>query len=408
MSPSKTQWFTEARYGLFIHWGLSSYRGCGVWGRYQRKIPQAEYEADFKNFNPVDFDPVRWAELAWNAGMRYVVFTTKHHEGFCMFDSRYTDFKITNSPYGEDITRELTDAFRKRGFKIGYYHSLVDWHHPDYIPCPECPAYESERSSPLPHDLRNYQQYLYNSVEQLLTEYGKIDILWLDYTSRFKTSSEWAPERLLEMIYRLQPDILLNDRLSYDKAAYLGDFLTPEISVPNQPVSINGLTMPWETCMTLNEHWGYYVGDKNFKPWETIATALVNCVSKNGNLLMNVGPDSKGRLPPETEAILKSLASWTSRCEEAYRGAGQAPFTPPAGTLYTWKDGVLYLYLMQKPMGDLILPGLRGRVKSGTLLRDGSPVHVESVWGLELLAHDEQRIRHEKALAGDVLKLELL
>src|SRR5574344_2492362 len=139
-SQIRTKWFTDARFGLFIHWGLSSFRGCGVWGRFQQKIPKVLYEADSKKFNPVGFDPDEWAELAWNAGMRYVVFTTKHHEGFCMYDSRYTDFKITNTPYGKDITRLLANAFRKKGFRIGFYHSLVDWHHPDYIPCPECPA----------------------------------------------------------------------------------------------------------------------------------------------------------------------------------------------------------------------------------------------------------------------------
>ncbi len=405
---ARTDWFTFARYGLFIHWGLSSFRGIGVWGRYDLKIPQQEYEADAKKFNPVRFDPEEWADLAWNAGMRYVVFTTKHHEGFCMYDSHYTDFKITNTPFGKDITRMLTDAFRKKGFRIGYYHSLVDWHHPDYIPCPECPAYEAEQIRPKKHDLARYQEYLYRNVEQLLSEYGKIDILWLDYTSRFKTSSEWAPDHLVEMIYRLQPDILLNDRLSYDKSAYLGDFLTPEISVPNRPVSIRGKFMPWETCMTLNEHWGYYLGDHNFKPWQTISTALMNCVSQNGNLLMNVGPDAQGQLPPETKKILKELAGWNRTAEPAWRGAGKAPFAPPAGTLYTWKDGVLYLYLLQKPMGDLLLRGLRGKIKKASLLRDGSPVRVESVWGLELLSEDEQRIRHNGAEAGDIIEIELI
>ena len=404
----RTDWFTQARFGLFIHWGLSSFRGFGVWGRFDQKIPQSEYEADSLKFDPVKFDPESWADMAWKAGMRYVVFTTKHHEGFCMYDSRYTDFKITNTPYGKDITRMLTEAFRKKGFRIGYYHSLVDWHHPDYIPCPECPAYEAEQTNPVPHDLARYQEYLYRNVEQLLTEYGKIDILWLDYTSRFKTSSEWAPERLTEMIYRLQPDILLNDRLSYDKAAWLGDFLTPEIAVPNQPVSVRGQFMPWETCMTLNDHWGYYRGDHNFKPWQTVATALMNCVSQNGNLLMNIGPDSNGELPEETRRILAELADWNKNAELAWRGAGIAQFTPPAGTLYTWKDGTLYLYLMQKPMGDILLPGLRGKIKNATLLRDGSPVRVESVWGLELLEENEQRIRCNQAAAGDIIKLELI
>jgi alpha-L-fucosidase len=166
--------------------------------------------------------------------------------------------------------------------------------------------------------------------------------------------------------------------------------------------------MPWETCMTLNDHWGYYRGDHNFKPWQTVATALMNCVSQNGNLLMNIGPDSNGELPEETRRILAELADWNKNAELAWRGAGIAQFTPPAGTLYTWKDGTLYLYLMQKPMGDILLPGLRGKIKNATLLRDGSPVRVESVWGLELLEENEQRIRCNQAVAGDIIKLELI
>ena len=236
----KQKWFSDARFGMFIHWGIYSIPAKGEWTLFYDGQEFSEYEEYARQFNPRFFDPTAWAELAWNAGMRYVVFTTKHHDGFCMFDSKYTDYKVTNSPYGKDITAELAVAFRKRGFKIGFYHSLVDWKHPHFIPDGEHPLWQRGERNFYGRQLKIYQEYLYNTVEQLMTEYGKIDILFFDYTSKYKDSSEWNPERLLEMIYRLQPGIMVNDRLNHEKKILLGDYCTPEIILPNAPISLGG------------------------------------------------------------------------------------------------------------------------------------------------------------------------
>ena len=279
---NRTEWFTHARFGMFIHWGIYSIPAQGEWIIYQKDLNMADYERYAAEFNPVDFDPGSWADLAKDAGMKYVVFTTKHHDGFCMFDSRYTDYKITRTPYGRDITRELVDAFRERGIRIGFYHSLVDWRHPHFIPDPEHPLGKHGKTDWPGRDRRIYQKYLYSQVEQLMSDYGKIDLLFFDYTSRFKTSEEWDPEHLLEMVYRLQPEIIVNDRLSFDKSSFAGDYLTPEISVPNHPLKRDGAPVPWETCMTMNNHWGYAEDDHDFKEVSTVMT----CCSMSDQIRM--------------------------------------------------------------------------------------------------------------------------
>ena len=343
--------------------------------------------------------------------MKFVVFTTKHHDGFCMFDSRYTDYKITRTPYGRDITRELVEAFRERGIRIGFYHSLVDWRHPHFIPDLEHPLGKHGKTDWPGRDRRIYQKYLYSQVEQLMSDYGKIDLLFFDYTSRYKTSEEWDPEHLLEMVYRLQPEIIVNDRLSFDKSSFAGDYLTPEISVPNHPLKRNGAPVPWETCMTMNNHWGYAEDDHDFKEVSTVMTALTQCVSKNGNLLFNIGPDSRGNIPEEGKLLLRGIAEWFSHNGEAVTGAGEAPFTPPSGMHYTAAgEKILYLHIPFQVMGDIILPQLRGKVAKITLLQDGSEVQQITWWGEELLQPDELRIRTRpgKLTLPAVLKLELL
>ncbi len=403
----KSDWFADSRFGLFIHWGIYSIPGKGEWSLFHDDWDYSEYETFASEFNPVDFDPAAWAELAWNAGMRYVVFTTKHHDRFCMFDSKYTDYKVTNSPYGKDITAELIEAFRAKGIKIGLYHSLVDWRHPHFIPDAEHPLWKRGARDFSGRNLEIYQKYLYNSVEQLMSDYGKIDLLFFDYTSKYKQSSEWNPAPLLEMIYRLQPEILVNDRLSFDKKSFPGDYCTPEISVPNAPICLDGQPQLWETCMTMNRHWGYCRDDFEFKSLETIVSALMGCVSKNGNLLLNVGPDEKGLISQYSVDLLEQLGAWFDNHEEAVRGAGMSKFTPPHGYFYTQKDNYLYLFLTFSPMGDVILPQLNGKIAKAEVLRTGETVEQITYWGFELLQPDEIRIRPLGCVVGDVIKIEL-
>ena len=391
----------------FIHWGIYSIPGRGESTLCKDDWDFEEYEKFAEQFNPVDFNPEDWAELAWNAGMRYVVFTTKHHDGFCMFDSKYTDFKITNTPYAKDITAELVTAFRARGIKIGLYHSLVDWRHPHFIPDAEHPLWKLGERDFSQRNLKIYQKYLYDTVEQLMTDYGKIDILFFDYTSKHKESSEWAPAELLKMIYSLQPEIMVNDRLSFDKKSFQGDYLTPEISVPNKPLELNGIPQPWETCMTMNQNWGYFRDDLNYKSLNSIITGLMNCISKNGNLLLNVGPNEKGLIPIASVKLMNELAEWFSYHQEAVYGTTMSKNLAPAGCFYTQKDNCLYLYLPVKPIGDIILPQLNGQIKRAEIMRTGEDVAQITHWGYELLSNDEIRLR-PNCIASDVIKIELI
>ncbi len=407
----KLDWFRDARFGMFIHWGIYSVPAQGEWTMYHNNVSWEVYEEYAKRFNPVDFDPAYWADLAWSAGMRYVVFTTKHHDGFCMYDSKHTDFKITNTPYGKDITAELVAAFRAKGLKIGFYHSLVDWRHPHFVPDQEHPLGKNGETYP-ERDVAKYREYLYKQVEQLLTEYGKIDLLFFDYTSKFKTSAEWEAEKLLELVYSLQPEIIVNDRLSYHKTPkFYGDYCTPEISLPNQPPTIDGKECDWETCMTMNNSWGYSESDKMFKSPATIIRSLIHCASMNGNLLLNVGPDARGKIPAESVEILKKVGEWMNSHSETIHGTHKSEWTAPLSFYYTQKDEkIVYLHLPNSPMGDVILPELNGKIKDITLMADGSDVAMITHWGSELLKEDELRIRPAKHLSAesiDVLKMRL-
>ncbi len=403
------QWFRDARFGLFIHWGIYAVPGKGEWAMFNNKWDYDYYEQFADCFNPVDFDPEYWAELAWNAGMRYVVFTTKHHDGFCMFDSKYTDFKITRTPYGRDVTDELVNSFRNRGLKIGFYHSLVDWRHAHFIPDPEHPAWGDGKSDFNERDINIYREYLYNSIRQLLTEYGKVDLLFFDYTSKYKTSSEWESEKLLKLVYELQPEIIVNDRLTYEKGEnVLWDYCTPEVSVPSQQVKINGNTYDWETCATMNSNWGYCSDDKAFKSSRSILEALIKCVSLNGNLLLNIGPDAQGNIPGESVNILHQLSKWMKSGTEAIHQACMSQHKAPYGLIYTQKDDVIYMHLFTPPIGDIILPELNGQIKEITVLTDGQEVPLITHWGTELLDKNEIRIRPPAGLQPmSIIKIHL-
>jgi len=407
---NRTDWFTQARFGMFIHWGLYSIPAAGEWIFARRDWKEGEYRSLMEQFDPVDYDPEYWAELAGAAGMKYVVFTTKHHDGFCMFDSRFTDYKITRTPYGKDVTRMLADAFRRAGLKVGFYHSLPDWTHPGYAD-EESPEYilHGTLHTPTPRQRRDFLDYLYNNVEQLMTGYGKIDLLFFDYTSRTKAGVDYYDrERLLKMIYERQPDILVNDRLAYFKEDVRDfDYYTPELAVLDQPLRVKGREAVWETCATMNGSWGYTAGADRCKDTHAITSALMGCVSANGNLLLNVGPDRTGKIPAGAVDSLKKLADWNRFNGEAVFGCGRSGYRAPFGTCYTQKGDTLYCYLLAAPLGDLILPGLRDKVEKITVLRTGEEVTIVPTWGYELLKKGDLRIRSGQAGAGDVLKIEL-
>lgn len=406
----RTDWFTEARFGLFLHWGIYAIPAKGEWTYALDPWEEGKYESFAHEFDPTEYDPAEWARMAKAAGMKYAVLTTRHHDGFCMFDSHYTDYKITNSPYGKDAVRMFVEAFRAEGLRIGFYHSLPDWRHPGYVD-EETPEFiqKNIRRTPTDAEYQDFLKLLYNHVEQLMTEYGKIDLLFLDYTSKTKAGMDYFQrDKLLEMIYRYQPDILVNDRLAYFKEDVRDfDYYTPEICVPNQPQHVKGNEVVWETCATMNDNWGYCSTDHAYKPLEALIAGLAGCVSRNGNLLLNIGPDEKGNFPAQTIQRLEEMAVWFQYAGEAVTGCGKSLHKPPFGCCYTQKGNDLYCFFLQPPMGDVILPELKGRIESITNLRTGEEVALVSHWGFELLKEDEQRIRPVHLRAGDVLKIRL-
>ena len=396
-----SDWFREARLGMFIHWGIYALEGRGEWARFSGP----EHGGRPEEFNPRNFHPEFWAECAWNAGMRYLVFTTKHHDGFCMFDSHYTDYKVTNTPFGKDVTAMVADAFRERGFRIGFYHSLIDWHHPDYLPDRNDPRGkngETEFPSVRPGV---YQKYLYDSVEQLMTEYGRIDLLFWDYCSPWKNPDYFDPDPLLAMIRSHQPEILINDRMTFNRTAeyaYTGDYFTPECTIPSQPPGSR-----WETCVTTNSSWGYRSGDPVRKPAEAFIAGVVGCVSNGGNLLMNFGPDADGNLPDHGIRVMHELGEWIRINGEAVYGCGPSDFRAGPLTLLTQNGERVYLYFPVAPMGHVMLPNLRDKACRAVLLRTGEEQNLSS-WGLVYSPLNEIRLIPTPSVrAHDVIRIDL-
>jgi len=375
---ARTRWLVQDRFGLFIHWGIYAAAARHEWVKSRERLTDEQYQRYFDHFDPDLYDPARWAETAWAAGMRYVVVTTKHHDGFCLWDSALTDYKVTNTPYGKDLLGPLVSAFRDRGFRIGFYHSLLDWHHPEfpvdlYHPQRDDEAFKAAHAD---RDISAYADYLHGQVRELLTNFGRIDVLWFDFSYpgrglNAKGRNEWRSEQLLAMVRELQPHAIVNNRL--DLGA--GDLLTPEQVQPASAVTRAGEpAVPWEACQTLNGSWGYDRDNLDWKSTDLLLRMLIDGVSKNGNLLLNVGPTARGEFEPRAVERLAGIGAWMRQHERSIRGAGPSGFTPPPDCRYTQVGNRLYLHLFAWPMRHLRLPGLAGRVAYAQLLHDASEI----------------------------------
>lgn len=390
----RTEWFLRDRFGMFIHWGLYAIPARGEWVRSSEKLSIEEYEPFFDEFNPIHYHPEEWAKAAKEAGMKYAVMTAKHHDGFCLFDSAYTDYKATNTKAGRDLIREYVEAFRSQGLKVGFYYSLLDWHHPDY------PAYgdrihpmrENEAFKGKQHHFQNYVDYLHNQVRELCTNYGKIDIIWFDFSYDDMTGEKWEATKLVNMVRELQPGIIIDNRLeasgdgygsikSANPSLYSGDFASPEQIIPPSGVTNElGESIPWEACITMNNNWGYSSSDIQFKSPKLLIRKLVECVSKNGNLLLNVGPDSTGQIPAESYAILSEVGNWMKKNSDSIYGCGRSQFPKPEWGYYTQNGHVLYAHVFDGNVGALPLQNLKQNVKSIRLLSDGSEIKSLEAW----------------------------
>ena len=385
----RLEWFQHDRFGMFIHWGLYAIPARGEWVRYYEKIDDEHYEPYFKEFNPVKYDPREWAKIAKAAGMKYAVLTAKHHDGFCLFDSKYTDFKATNTPCGRDLIKEYVEAFRAEGLKVGLYYSLIDWHHPDFIELENIIHTEEYLKQKTEGGFDNYLTYMHNQIEELLTGYGKIDIMWFDYSYGDMVGEKWGASKIVEMVRKYQPDLLMDDRLegagghvgsiaTANPLPYSGDFMCPECLVPFEcPRNENGEPIPWESGMTLNDHWGYCAADFNYKSAADVIRDLSDCVSKNGNFILNVGPDALGCIPKPAEKILREVGEWLDVNGESIYGCGmdETIHFDDYGR-YTRKGNKLYLHLYCKANRPIRLRGILDKIERIRLLRDGSEVKL--------------------------------
>jgi len=379
-----SSWFTHDRFGLFIHWGIYSLPARHEWIKNRELIADEDYQKYFDYFDPDLYNPSSWAQAAKDAGMKYFVVTTKHHDGFCLWDSALTDYKAPNTPARRDLLAPMVQAFRNEGLKTGFYHSLIDWHHPEYPidglhPMRENLAF---REAAKQRDMAKYRDYLHGQTRELLTNFGKLDVLWFDFSysymdwgwSKGKGKDDWDSERLLAMVRELQPNILVNDRLEIG-----GDLKTPEQYQPAGKMFIDGKPVLWEACQTLNGSWGYHRDNLDWKPSEMLIRMLIDGVSKDGNLLLNVGPNARGEFEPRALERLREIGAWMRLHSRSIYGCGMSEFTPPTDCRYTQKGDRLYLHIFDWPFRHLHLNGLGDRVAYAQLLNDASEVKMSVI-----------------------------
>ena len=384
----RTDWFVNARFGMFIHWGLYSIPARGEWVRNAESISNEAYQPYFNEFNPDHYDPKRWAALARAAGQKYAVLTAKHHDGFCLFDSALTDYKATNTPAGRDLVREYAEAMRAEGLKVGLYYSLIDWHHPHYPVAGDSlhPMRNSEAVKAEPRNFDLYLEYMHGQVRELLSNYGRIDIMWFDFSYGKMEGETWRAAELVRMIRSLQPHMIIDNRLTAghvdsESGAGLGDFASPEQIIPAEGVVDRaGGPVPWEACITMNDNWGYSRTDHNWKSAGQIVRMLVECVSKNGNLLINVGPTARGEIPAASVERLEEVGKWMRANSAGIYGCGKAGLPKPEWGYYTRKGNTLYAHILNPPVGPVALPGLGNKVRRARLLADGSELSLSRPW----------------------------
>jgi alpha-L-fucosidase len=380
---ARMDWWSRARFGMFIHWGLYSipageWKGNtnhAEWIRTTAQIPLAEYDKFVGQFNPVKFNATDWVRMAKNAGMKYITITSKHHDGFCLFDSKYTDFDVMSTPFRRDILKELADACHKEGIKICWYHSIMDWHHPDYLPRRE---WEKDRPA-AGADFDRYVQHMKNQLKELLTNYGEISVLWFDGEWEATWNQKYGTE-IYNYVRSLQPNIIINNRVGAGRAGmegftkageFAGDFGTPEQEIP--ATGMPGLY--WETCMTMNNNWGYNKHDDHWKSPEDLIRKLADIASKGGNFLLNIGPTAEGVFPEPAIERLKALGDWMKVNGEAIYSTKASPFKTLSWGRCTQKSvdgGVrLYLHVFDWPTdGKLVVPGILNNPSRAYLLSD--------------------------------------
>jgi alpha-L-fucosidase len=351
----RMRWWHEARFGMFIHWGLYSVLGRHEWAMEEEGIPIAEYQLLANRFTPPPNAARAWARLAKQAGQKYMVMTTKHHEGFCHFNTRYTDYCAPKQACGRDLVKEFVEAVRGEGLRVGFYHSLMDWHHPDGA---RCLHDEAAR--------RRFVDYVHGEIRELMTNYGKIDVLWYDVDWPLN-AAHWESEKMNKMVFELQPDIIVNNRNGLP-----GDFSTPE-----QEISAAEGGRAWESCMTMNDSWGYQAADDAWKTPKQIVRNLALCARDGGNYLLNIGPRADGSIPEDSVGILTAVGRWMERNGQTIYQTEPCRVHASEFAGFTRKGNTLYMHVHFWPGETVALGGLVNKVLSAKLFATGQPVEFE-------------------------------
>jgi alpha-L-fucosidase len=387
-TPGDTSWFVRDRFGLFIHWGLYALGARHEWLKHNEEIPEEEYEKYFRHFDPDLYDPTLWARAAGAAGMKYFVITTKHHEGFCLWDTHLTDYKAPNTPAGRDLLRPMVEAFRAEGLRVGFYHSLIDWHHPQYLIDPYIGPYRNHPDREKMNESRDmdrYAEYLHGQIRELLTDFGTVDVLWCDFSfptrgPEGKGRDAWKSKKLYEMIRKLQPDIVLNDRLDLDEG---WDIKTPEQFQPRQWVTVGGTRVVWEACQTFSGSWGYHREEASWKSLDQLVRMLIDTVSNGGNLLLNVGPTGRGEFDARALDRLAGLGEWMKRHGRSIYDCTAAPegYPTPKDCRLTYNPDTnrMYVHVLAWPFRHLHLDGFAGKVQYAQLLNDASEIPMKGL-----------------------------
>jgi alpha-L-fucosidase len=346
-------WWHEARFGMFIHWGLYSVLGRHEWAMEEEGIPVAEYELLAKRFNPKPHAARAWAKLAKRAGMRYMVMTTKHHEGFCQFRTETTNYCAPRQAAGRDLVAEYVEAARAEGLRFGFYFSLMDWHHPDGARCATDPEAR-----------HRFVDYAHAQIHELTTNYGKVDVLWYDVAWPLDAAG-WESEKMNQMVFQLQPDIIVNNRNKLE-----GDFQTPEQRIAASDKA-------WEACMTMNDSWGYQRADDDWKSPKTVVRNLITCARDGGNYLLNIGPEADGSIPEESVRILSAVGDWMQGNGKTIYAAERCKVKSSVFSNFTRKGNTLYVHVYFWPGESLSIGGLKNKVLAATLLKTGAKVAFE-------------------------------
>jgi alpha-L-fucosidase len=394
-SPQDVQWFKDAKFAVFVHWDPSCLEKAEIsWGRKGPRpgianqpnsgVPEEEYNNLYKKFNPKDFNADKWIKMVKDAGAKYFIFTTKHHDGFCMFDAKNTDYKITNTPFGRDICKELADACHKYGIKLFWYYSQPDWYNKDF----------------LSKDHQKYRKYMYEHLRQLLTDYGKVDGVWFDcLNTKWR---HWNTPEMVKMIRTLQPGILINSRWGWGMPGvkYNGDFDNPE-----QKLGIFKIDRPWESCMTMGQGWSWRGPSKLISP-ESCIRMLIQCVGSGGNLALDCGPRPDGEIDPPVVDNYMAIGKWLKENGESIYGTQGGPYKPGPFGVSTRKNNKIYLHILANVPGDnatISLPPLPVKVLKAYQLQTGKPVKFSA--GKSELAIDISNLKKDGIDSIIVLEL---